>query len=128
MSSRNDCSVSCQFQGILCPSYLPQTLQEIMIQPVISVCTHSPQASHVEPWKKMDSETWRTFFYDNMGILSVRKKIHGEEKLLRNCFLRNISKCPLAVQNTLCSSLDSQESSGLLYQLTSFTQTQTYSS
>lgn len=82
----------------------------------------------MEPWEKMDSETWRTFFYDNMGILSVGKKIHGEEKLLRNFFLTIISKCPLAVKNTLCNSLDPQEFSRLLCQLPSFTQTQTHSS
>lgn len=128
-SSRNDCSASHQFQGILCPLHLPQTWQKIMKQPVTSVSTHPPYRQVTWSFgKKMDSETWRTFSYDNMGNLTVRKKIHGEEKLLGNCFQISTSKCPLAVKNPVCSSLDSQESSGLLCQLPSFTQTQTHSS
>lgn len=47
---------------------------EIMKQPVTPLRTHPPHRQvQVEPWKKMDSETWRTFFYDKMGNLSVRK-------------------------------------------------------
>lgn len=113
MSSRNDCSVSHQFQGFLCPLYLPWTPQKIKRQ---SLRTYT-QTSHVESWGKMDSETWRTFFHDNRGNLPVKKKKknYGEEKLLGNCFQISPSKCPLAVKNPLCSCLDSQESSSQLH-------------